>query len=133
MTTFKLMEDEARKQYEMLGTFECGSDESRVTADVANSVVDRLIEMDKNDTKKMELKIKEKELELREMELVHEKKDRKVKNIITMVTGVVTLGTYFGFNILAMRFEDRGNIHTTETGKSTSRNLSGIMDKLLKK
>lgn len=122
MSIEKAMYDEVLSELEAVKEMELGSDQHVKTVGVVNSLVDRLGESQKLDNEARRLEIEAQRLE-------GEKKDRTIKNIITVGTNVLFLGVTIWANIDSKRFE-QGFTHTTESGKNSSRTLVSLWNKI---
>lgn len=122
MSIEKAMYDEVMNELEAVKKMELGSDQHVKTVGVVNSLVDRLGESQKLDNEAKRLEIEERKLD-------GEKRDRTIKNIITIGTNVLFLGVTIWANIDSKRFE-QGFTHTTESGKNSSRTLVSLWNKI---
>lgn len=129
MSIEKVMYDEVLNELEQVKKMELGSDQHVTTVGVVNSMVDRLGESQKLDNEAKRLEIEEKKLSIEAQRLEGEKKDRTVKNILTIGTNVLFLGVTIWANIDSKRFE-QGFTHTTESGKNSSRTLMSLWNKV---
>lgn len=82
-----ILEDRLKKQIELemneLVNMEAGTKEYEATVDTIAKLSDRLIDIQKNDNRlEHDIEMKEKEFEIREKELLEQKKDRYLKNVI---------------------------------------------------
>ena len=82
-----ILEDRLKKQIELemneLVNMEAGTKEYEATVDTIAKLSDRLIYIQKNDNRlEHDIEMKEKEFEIREKELLEQKKDRYLKNVI---------------------------------------------------
>lgn len=121
-----LLYDEIETEFNKLSTLEPGSEQHKVAADTLAKFMDRAIELDKveNECKDKEATRKSEQL-LKEQQMVDEKKDRLVKNIIG-VAGVVLplIVTIWGVKV-SLEFEKEGSV-TTIMGR-------GLIQKMLPK
>ena len=121
-----LLYDEMETEFEKLRDKEPGSDEHKAIVDEIVKLMDRAIEMEKvnNDcTDKTE--IRENEQALKKQQFEDEKRDRFIKNIIS-VAGIALplLVTIWGTKV-SLKFEEQGTF-TTIMGR-------GFINKLLPK
>lgn len=115
MTVEKVLYEEVIDDYERLGEMDITSEEYAKAVASANSIVDRLNEMDR--------------IKLEREKAKDEKRDRLIKNIITGVSfGIATCVTIWA-NVDSKRFE-MGNTQTTDAGKASTRRLLSFMDKV---
>ena len=126
MSVKALLNDEIKDEIEQLRKVELGSDQHKIAADALTKLLDKSIEMDKLDLEYQDrFEAREAENELKQKEIEDEKKDRKVKNILT---GVSVLGgfalTVWG-TCKSIKFEETGSF-TTIMGR-------GFIQKLLPK
>lgn len=125
----RAMRDEANKEFEELGKMKLGSEEHVKTANVANSTVDRLNEMEKINIEHRKLDIEERKLDIEEKKLENDKKNNLVKNVLTGTIFVVSTGITIWANIDSKKFEGAFT-HTTEAGRGSERKLLSLLDKV---
>ena len=126
MTVKSLLRDEIRDEIETLSKMEVGSEGYEKTVNGLTKLMDRAIEMDKLENEQEEKeKNREIETELKTQQLEDEKKDRKVRNAIS-IAGIIipTLVTIWGTKA-SFKFEQEGTV-TTIMGR-------GFINKLLPK
>ena len=112
-----LLRDEFRNEIKELGKLQIGSDEYKIAVDGVTKIADRLIEIDRLNMDfddKVDSRELDKELKLKQM--VEEKKDRKIKNALTVLTiGGNVLLVVWG-TIYTIKFEESGTL-TTSAGR----------------
>jgi hypothetical protein len=121
-----LLYDEIETEFEKLRTTEPGSEKYKVTVDGLTKLMDRAIEMEKvNNDCEDKAKTRESEELMKQQQLLDDKKDRLIKNIIG-AAGVVLplLVTIWGTKV-SLKFEEEGTF-TTIMGR-------GFINKLLPK
>ena len=126
MTVKSLLRDEIRDEIETLSKMEVGTEGYEKTVNGLTKLMDRAIEMDKLENEQEEKeKNREIETELKTQQLEDEKKDRKVRNAIS-IAGIIipTLVTIWGTKA-SFKFEQEGTV-TTIMGR-------GFINKLLPK
>jgi exonuclease III len=128
MSIESVLKDEILNELESVRKMELGSDQHVKTVGTVNSMVDRLSESQKLDNEKKRLEIEERKSLIEAARLESEKKDRNVKNVITIGTTLLYTGVMIWANIDSKRFE-QGYTHTTEAGKSSSRALLNLLSK----
>lgn len=128
MSIESVLKDEVLNELESVRKMELGSDQHVKTVGAVNSMVDRLVESLKLDNEKKRLEIEERKSLIDAARLESEKKDRNVKNVITIGTTLLYTGVMIWANIDSKRFE-QGYTHTTEAGKSSSRALLNLLSK----
>lgn len=112
-----LLRDEFRNEIKELGKLQIGSDEYKVAVDGVTKIADRLIEIDRLNMD-FEDKIDSREIdkELRIKQMNEDKKDRKIKNALTVLTiGGNVLLVVWG-TIYTIKFEESGTL-TTSAGR----------------
>lgn len=120
------LHDEIKYEIEELRQMKIGSEEHKVAVDVLTKLMDRSIDLYRIETENTEKeKARESEELLKKKQLADEKKDRVVKNIIS-VGGIVLpiLVTIWGTKV-SLKFEEEGTF-TTIMGR-------GFVNKLLPK
>ena len=113
----QLLQDEIKDELQGLSTLELGSDKYKVTTDGIVKLMDKINrdqdERQANRNEDLELKYRQIEAEIR---------DRKVKNVITVViSGVGTVVTIWG-TLKTLKFEEVGTV-TTMAGRNFINNL----------
>ena len=103
----QLLQDEIKDELQGLSTLELGSDKYKVTTDGIVKLMDKAIEMDKINRDQDERQANRNEdLELKYRQIEAEIRDRKVKNVITVVvSGVGTVVTIWG-TLKTLKFEE---------------------------
>ena len=129
MSVEKALRDEIMSELEEVKKMELGSDQHVKTVGAITSMVDRLGESWKLENEERRVKVEERKLNIEADRLESEKKDRTVKNILTIGTNVLFLGVTIWANIDSKRFE-QGYTHTTESGKNSSRTLVSLWNKI---
>ena len=119
----QLLQDEIKDELQGLSTLELGSDKYKVTTDGIVILMDKAIEMDKINRDQDERQANRNEdLELKYRQIEAEIRDRKVKNVITVViSGVGTVVTIWG-TLKTLKFEEVGTV-TTMAGRNFINNL----------
>lgn len=117
--------DEALREFEEVTKFDLGSEQHTKTVQAANSIVDRLNELDKTENEKRRLDIEEKKLEIEEAKLKSDKQDHLIRDVITVTLNLIFVGVTIWANVDSKRFE-QGYTHTTEAGRSSTRSLLGL-------
>lgn len=118
--------DEIEKEVKELSKMQVGTDQYKVTVDGIARLSDKIIELEKleseNAAKDFENFVRTEEQELKREQLKSEKRDRAVKNVITVGTAVLSVAVYALAFIASTNFEREGSF-TTEGGKNSIRQL----------
>lgn len=110
------LEDEIRDEFEALRKIEVGSDTYRATVEGLTKLIDRKIEMDKVEVDARERVIKRNDdNEFKEMQLADDRKDRAIKNGLTVATLVITTGTTIWGILKSLKIEFKDNEMITST------------------
>lgn len=110
------LEDEIRDEFEALRKIEVGSDTYRATVEGLTKLVDRKIEMDKVEIDARERVLKRNDdNEFKEMQLADDRKDRAIKNGLTVATLVITTGTTIWGILKSLKIEFKDNEMITST------------------
>ena len=126
MSVKALLNDEIKDEIEQLRKVELGSDQHKIAADTLAKLLDKSIEMDKLDLEYQDrFEAREAENELKQKEIEDEKKDRKVKNILTGVSVIGGFALTVWGTCKSIKFEETGSF-TTIMGR-------GFIQKLLPK
>ena len=126
MSVKHLLNEEIVSEIENLNKVPLGSEEHKIAADALAKLLDKSIEMDKLDLEyqdKAESREAANNLKLAEIE--EEKKDRRVKNVLTGVSVIGGFALTVWGTIKSIEFEKNGTI-TTIMGR-------GFIQKLLPK
>ena len=126
MSIKTLLEVEIEDQFNKLSEMEKGSDEYKATVDSAIKLTDRMIELEKLEDERLDKEQSRKfDSELKLSEVKEDRKDRIIKNCIS-VAGIVLpiIVTLWGTKT-SLKFEEEGTI-TTSIGR-------GFINKLLPK
>lgn len=126
MTIEELLIDELDAEFETLRTAKVGTEEHKAAGEMLLKLLDRKIEMDKvhNDFED-KVAIRENEQTMKEKQLEEEKKDRLIKNIISVAGIVLPLAVTIWGTKVSLKFEEEGTF-TTIMGR-------GFINKLLPK
>ena len=118
--------DEIEKEVKELSKMQVGTEQYKVTVDGIARLSDKIIELEKleseNAVKDFENFARTEEQELKREQLKSEKRDRAVKNVITVGTAVLSVAVYALAFIASTNFERDGSF-TTEGGKNSIRQL----------
>lgn len=126
MSVKALLNDEIKDEIEQLRKVELGSDQHKIAADALAKLLDKSIEMDKLDLEYQDrFEARDAENELKQKEIEDEKKDRKVKNILTGVSVIGGFALTVWGTCKSIKFEETGSF-TTIMGR-------GFIQKLLPK
>ena len=111
MSIQRLLREEIESEFKELSKITPGGDEYRVAVDGITKLMDRAIELEKNEIDRQDrLDARDSENELKTKQMEDEKKDRFVKNLLT---GVGTIGglvvTIWGAK-KAWKFEETGTV-----------------------
>lgn len=129
MSVEKTMYEEAQSEFKEAGKMKLGSEDHVKTIAAANATVDRLNEIEKIKVEKRKLDVEERKLDIEERKLEHDKKDRFIKNALTIgIFAASTIVTIWA-NYDSKKFEG-AYTHTTEAGRGSERKLLNFMDKV---
>ena len=111
MSIQRLLREEIESEFKELSKITPGGDEYRVAVDGITKLMDRAIELEKNEIDRQDrIDARDSENELKTRQMEDEKKDRFVKNLLT---GVGTIGglvvTIWGAK-KAWKFEETGTV-----------------------
>ena len=111
MSIQKLLREEIESEFKELSKITPGGDEYRVAVDGITKLMDRAIELEKNEIDRQDrIDARDSENEFKTRQMEDEKKDRFVKNLLT---GVGTIGglvvTIWGAK-KAWKFEETGTV-----------------------
>ena len=111
MSIQRLLREEIESEFKELSKITPGGDEYRVAVDGITKLMDRAIELEKNEIDRQDrIDARDSENEFKTKQMEDEKKDRFVKNLLT---GVGTIGglvvTIWG-DKKALKFEETGTV-----------------------
>lgn len=126
MSVKHLLNDEIVSEIENLNKVPLGSEEHKIAADALAKLLDKSIELDKLDLEYQDkADSREAANNLKRIEIEEEKKDRRVKNVLTGVSVIGGFAVTIWGAIKSLEFEKTGTI-TTIMGR-------GFIQKLLPK
>lgn len=114
MNVKTLLEEEIRGEFEGLNELEVGSKEYRTTVDGLTKLIDRAIEIEKMESEsdeKVENRVFDNDLKLKQLD--EEKKDRLIKNCISVAGIVIPSAITIWGTFKTFKFEEEGTITTT--------------------
>lgn len=121
-----ILRDELEKELKELSRMQIGTEQYKITVDGITRLSDRIIELEKleseNAVKDFENIVRTEEQDLKREQLKSEKRDRAIKNVITVGTAVLSVAVYALAFIASTNFERDGSF-TTEGGKNSIRQL----------
>ena len=120
-----ILQEEIKSEFEELKGMELGTDKYKSTVDGLTKLVDRAIRIEELNNDAQDKIYKENELDLKQQQIEEERKDRKVRNSITVASIVIpTIVTIWG-TLKTLKFEEVGTV-TTNAGRN-------FMNRLFKK
>lgn len=126
MSIKTLLEQEINDEFDTLKRIEIGSDSYKATVDGLAKLMDRAIELEKFETEREDRNQHQAdELDLKERQLIEDKKDRWWKNALAAAGIIIPTGVTIWGTIKSIKFEQEGTI-TTIMGR-------GFINKLLPK
>ena len=126
MSIKTLLEVEIEDQFDKLSEMEKGSDEYKATVDSAIKLTDRMIELEKLEDERLDKEQSRKfDSELKLSEVKEDRKDRIIKNCISVAGIVLPIALTVWGTKTSLKFEEEGT-STTSIGR-------GFINKLLPK
>lgn len=126
MSVKNLLDNEIRNELENLGKEAIGSDNYKANLDGVTKLLDRQIEIEKLENERINKEMdREVDFHVKNIQIKEEKKDRRIKNGITIGTFVGSAALYMVAFIASTNFEREGTF-TTEGGRGALRNLLRI-------
>lgn len=121
-----LLHEEIGDEFNKLKGMKVGSEEYETTINGLSKLVDKAIEIEKNEKEHVEkIACRESEQKLKQQQLNDEKKDRIVKNTISIAGIVIPVSVTIWGTLKSLKFEEEGTV-TTLIGR-------GFINKLLPK
>lgn len=113
-----MLSEEIKSELEELKKLEVGSDKYKATVEGITKLTDRVIEMDKNESDFQErVDSRVAENELKEKQLIEDRKDRRIKNGISIGTLFITSAVTVWGTLKTLKFEEVGTV-TTIVGRN---------------
>ena len=113
-----MLSEEIKSELEELKKLEVGSDKYKATVEGITKLTDRVIEMDKNESDFQErVDSRVAENELKEKQLIEDRKDRRIKNGISIGTLFATSAITVWGTLKTLKFEEVGTV-TTLVGRN---------------
>lgn len=129
MRNGKMLQDEIENELEELGRLEIGSEQYKVTVEGLTKLIDRSIEIDKINFE-MDDKIEDREtdLELKNKQIEEDKKDRRIRNGISIAgLAIPAIITVWG-TLKTLKFEEEGTV-TTLAGRAHIQKMFNLFKK----
>lgn len=120
---YATMYEEAQNEFAEVANMQLGSDEHTKTIQAANGMVDRLNKAKEIENEARKLDIEERKLDIEERKLETEKKGRWIAPVVTILTFVGGALVEIWAHCDSKKFEQEGYTQTTESGRSSTRNL----------
>lgn len=121
-----LLREEIASEMKKLEGMEVGSDQYKATIEGITKMTDRIIEIERTENERVEkVETRLSEIDFKRQQMKEEKRDRMVKNGLTLLTLGVTTATAIWGTLASFEFEKEGTI-TTIFGR-------GWLNKLLPK
>ena len=109
-----MLRDELQREFENLKDMKSGTEEHKVGVDSLTKLLDRAIEMDKLEADVQEkAENREVDIGLKEKQMQEDKKDRIVKNCLTAVSLIASVGLTIWGSCKSWKFEETGTITST--------------------
>lgn len=109
-----MLRDELQREFENLKDMKSGTEEHKVGVDSLTKLLDRAIEMDKLEADVQEkAENREVDIDLKEKQMQEDKKDRIVKNCLTAVSLIASVGLTIWGSCKSWKFEETGTITST--------------------
>lgn len=109
-----MLRDELQREFENLKDMKSGTEEHKVGVDSLTKLLDRAIEMDKLEADVQEkAENREVDISLKEKQMQEDKKDRIVKNCLTAVSLIASVGLTVWGSCKSWKFEETGTITST--------------------
>ena len=122
MNLERVLCDEIQSEFEELKKLELGTDKYRTTVDGLTKLVDRKIELEKINIESQEkADTREFEENFKLKQMADEKKDRLIKNSVTLLGIVAPIGLTVWGTLKSLKFE--------ETGTFTSNTFRGLINR----
>lgn len=124
-----MLHEEIQSELEELSKIEVGSEKYKVAVDGVAKLMDRAIEIDKlNADAQEKAESRETEIDLKMRQMDEDKKDRKVRNILTALSIGVPAGVSIWGTLKTLKFEEVGTV-TTMAGREHLRKIFNLFKK----
>ena len=120
----RLLREEFRKEVEELSKISVGSEEYKVAVDGVAKIADRIIEIEKLEVDARDKEAnREADADLEREQMAEEKKDRIIRNVITVLTTAAGFGlTIWGY-VTELKYDEKGAMPRTLLGKEFAKGL----------
>ena len=124
-----LIDEELRKEFELLEHLNPGSNEYEASINGVSKLLDKSIELKKIEANSnLEKERLYEEIRIKERELDQTKQDQKIKNGLTAVSFIGSIGVLIWGALKSWEFEKEGTV-TSSFGKSFMSNISHLLRK----
>lgn len=117
MSVKSLLTEEICDQVNEIHKMEVGSEQSKIAINGVGMLVDKVNDMDKIELERQKVEMENEKMEIERQRVENEKRDRSVKNKITIATAATGAGITVGMGLLAYVYEERGTI-SSKPGRS---------------
>ena len=110
----EVLDEVIEQELEAIRDMDAGSDEFKVTVDGVTKLMDKSIEMRKlSQEKEQKDADRENETNLKQQQMAEDRKDRLVKNVITVVTFAGGIALTIWGTLTSLKFEETGTVTST--------------------
>ena len=115
MSVKTLVTQEICEEITELGKMELGTETSKTAINGVGVLMDKAIDLEKLEIERQKIELEAAKVDIERDKVELDKKDRKIKNRITIGTAAAGAGITVGMGLLAYIYEERGTI-TTKPG-----------------
>ena len=122
------LDEEILNEIDNLGRATIGSDEYEANIDGVAKLLDKKIELERLENERLDkIEAREADIEIRLKQMNESRKERMMDNGVRIATTVFTAGVFMIGLVASTNFEKEGTLLTTEGGRTSLRNLLGML------
>ena len=122
------LDEETLNEIDNLGRATIGSDEYEANIDGVAKLLDKKIELERLENERLDkIEAREADVEIRLKQMNESRKERMMDNGVRIATTVFTAGVFMIGFVASTNFEKEGTLLTTEGGRTSLRNLLGML------
>ena len=129
MSVKTLVTQEICEEITELGKMELGTETSKTAINGVGVLMDKAIDLEKLEIERQKIELEAEKVDIERDKVELDKKDRKIKNRITIGTAAAGAGITVGMGLLAYIYEERGTITTKPGNKFVDRALNYFFKK----
>lgn len=121
MSVKTLVMQEVCDQITEISKMEVGTETSKTAINGVGVLIDKVIDLEKLEIDKQKIELETAKVDIERDKVELDKKDKKIKNQLSIGTAIVGAGITVGMSLLAFVYEERGTITTKAGNKFVDR------------